>query len=162
MATAKRFEDLVVWQRSRELVREVYAVSAGWTDRSLQDQIRRTAVSVLSNIAEGFERGTNPELLSFLYIARGSCGEVRAQLYVALDNRYVERSTFNRLTDHAEAVSSMLYKFIESIKSSRFKGSKFKKRPDPDVEAFKKYLEDVVAGKARPGDFPVEPGTFER
>src|SRR3989344_2512313 len=117
MATAKRFEELLVWQRARELVRAIYKETADWRDRGLQDQIRRAAVSVLSNIAEGFERGSNVELVQFLYIARGSCAEVRAQLYVALDAGYVERSTFNRLTDHAEAVSSMLYKFIESVKT---------------------------------------------
>lgn len=150
MATAKRFEELAVWQRARELARDIYKETADWRDRSLQDQIRRAAVSVLSNIAEGFERGTNIELIQFLYIARGSCAEVRAQLYVALDAGFVERSTFNRLTDHAEAVSSMLYRFIESVKSSRFKGSKFKRTPDPELEKFKKYLADVVAGKNPP------------
>lgn len=93
MSSAQRFEDLVVWQRARELTREIYKLTIDWRDFGLHDQIRRASVSVLSNIAEGFERGSNVELIQFLYIARGSCGEVRAQLVVALDAGYVQRLT---------------------------------------------------------------------
>ena len=93
----ERFEDLFVWQRARELVRLVYQATNGWKDYGLKDQIRRAAVSVMSNIAEGFERGTKDEFLYFLYVARGSCGEVRAQSYVAIDQGFV-RLLFNLIT----------------------------------------------------------------
>ena len=144
MATVTRFEDLLCWQRARELVRLVYLNFKSLNDYGFKDQIQRAAVSVLSNISEGFESGTREEFVNYLYIAKASAGEVRAQLYVALDVNYVERSTFNRLTDTAEAVSAMLYKFIESVKSSKYKGSKFKKTPDPKAEAFKRFLADVA------------------
>ena len=83
----KSFEDLYIWQISRELVNLIYQLTSqkSFTDFSLKDQIQRAAVSIISNIAEGFERGTKDEFLYFLYIAKGSCGEVRAQLYIALD-----------------------------------------------------------------------------
>lgn len=152
MASAKRFEELIVWQKSRELTREIYQETRDWKDYGLRDQIRRAAVSVLSNIAEGFERGSNTELIQFLYIARGSAAEVRAQLFVALDTGYVERLTFNRLTDHAEAASAMLYKFIESVKSSKFKGSKFKTQKDTELQEFNQFLADVVAGRRPASD----------
>ena len=92
--TVKKFEDLFIWQKARELTREVYRVTNDWKDKGLQDQIRRASVSVLSNIAEGFERGTKDEFLYFLYIARGSAGEVRAQLYVAYDQKFIVENDF--------------------------------------------------------------------
>ncbi|MDO8137782.1 MAG: four helix bundle protein [Candidatus Brocadiales bacterium] len=82
MEKAEGFEDLVVWQKARELVKRVYELTKGKEfarDFSLVDQLRRASVSVLSNIAEGFERGSNVEFIQFLYVAKGSCGEVRAQ-----------------------------------------------------------------------------------
>ncbi len=90
---AGRFEDLLVWQRARELTRVIYELTQGGAfarDFGLRDQIRRAAVSVMSNIAEGFERGSDTEFGHFLSIAKGSCGEVRCQLYVASDQGYVD------------------------------------------------------------------------
>ncbi len=87
MASAQRFEDIKAWQKARELVKNIYqATSVGKFARDfvLRDQIRRAAVSIMSNIAEGFEREGNKEFLQFLSLAKGSCGEVRAQLYVAI------------------------------------------------------------------------------
>ncbi len=144
MPTAKRFEDLLVWQKSRALTKEIYRITAAWRDRSLQDQIRRASVSVLSNIAEGFERGSNQEMLHFLYIARGSAAEVRAQLYIATDIGYLESSTLERLNPEIKIISAMLYNLIESIKRSKFQGSKFKKNEDPEIKEFTKYLSDIV------------------
>src|SRR3990167_4702266 len=91
---AKAFEDLYIWQISRELVNLIYQFTSqkSFTDFSLKDQIQRAAVSIISNIAEGFERGTKDEFLYFLYIAKGSCGEVRAQLYIALDRKFISQS----------------------------------------------------------------------
>ena len=92
MAKIKKFEDIESWKRARKLTKDVYTVTAQdkfQRDFGLKDQIRRAAVSILSNIAEGFERGGDKEFLQFLAIAKGSSGEVRAQLYVALDLEYI-------------------------------------------------------------------------
>ena len=89
----ERFEDLIAWQKARQLTAEIYRVSAQddfAKDFGLKDQIRRAAVSVMSNIAEGFDRALRSEFHQFLVIAKASCAEVRSQLYVALDVGYIE------------------------------------------------------------------------
>lgn len=88
MATIEKFEDIEAWKKARELTRDVYTASkqaAFAKDFGLKDQIRRAAVSIMSNIAEGFERGGDKEFAQFIALAKGSSAEVRAQLYVALD-----------------------------------------------------------------------------
>jgi four helix bundle protein len=118
MATAKQFEDLHVWQEARGLVNEVYKVTkqgAFRRDFSLRDQITRAAVSSMSNIAEGFERGSRREFIQFLNVAKGSTGEVRSQLYVALDQQYIDQKMFEKLRDSALAVSRRLAKFIRYL-----------------------------------------------
>ena len=118
MATAKQFEDLHVWQEARGLVNEVYKVTkqgAFRRDFSLRDQITRAAVSSMSNIAEGFERGSRREFIQFLNVAKGSTGEVRSQLYVALDQQYIVQKMFEKLRDSALAVSRRLAKFIRYL-----------------------------------------------
>ena len=90
----RRFEDLDVWQVARELVRDVYALTRRDSlrrDPGFADQVRRAAVSTMNNIAEGFERGSDKEFIRFLFIARGSVGEVRSLLYVALDQSYINK-----------------------------------------------------------------------
>ncbi|MDB5353592.1 MAG: hypothetical protein JWN24_45 [Phycisphaerales bacterium] len=122
------FEDLVVYQKSRLLVKEVYQLTrapAFREDRGLVDQVRRAAVSILSNIAEGFERGGNPELIQFLYIAKGSCGEVRAQLMVAADQQYLDSSTHTRLHGDCRRVSAMLHNLIAYLRRSPMNGPKY-------------------------------------
>src|SRR6266498_2418755 len=102
---AASFEELRVWQKARELANVIYVATrqGGFVrDHGLVDQIRRAAVSVLSNIAEGFERGSYTEFIQFLYIAKGSCGEVRAQLYIARDQEYLAEALFRQC--HALAV----------------------------------------------------------
>jgi four helix bundle protein len=118
MATVKQFEDLHVWQEARGLVSEVYKVTkqrAFRRDFSLRDQITRAAVSSMSNIAEGFERGSRREFIQFLNVAKGSTGEVRSQLYVALDQEYVDQKMFEKLRGSALAVSRRLAKFIRYL-----------------------------------------------
>ncbi|MCD5408538.1 four helix bundle protein [Candidatus Bipolaricaulota bacterium] len=91
MPRIKRFEDITAWQLARDLASLIYTVTRKRTfndDHSLRDQLRRAAVSVVANIAEGFERGSDKQLTQFLYTARGSAGEVRSLLYVALDQNY--------------------------------------------------------------------------
>jgi four helix bundle protein len=106
---ARTFEDLVAWQRARELTREIYAVSKTKPfrcDRTLVDQVRCSAVSVMPNMAEGFERQESvAEFGHFLNIAKGSCAELRSQLYVALDAEYLAHDQFTRLKAQAEEVS---------------------------------------------------------
>ena len=120
MATVKQFEDLHVWQEARGLVNEVYKVTKQGPfrrDFSLRDQITRAAVSSMSNIAEGFERGSRKEFIQFLNVAKGSTGEVRSQLYVALDQEYVDQKRFEKLRDVALAVSRRLAKFIRYLET---------------------------------------------
>ena len=129
MATIERFEDIEAWQKGRELTRELYASSNQGLfakDFGLRDQVRRAAVSVMSNIAEGYERGGNKEFSQFLAQAKGSCGEIRAQLYVALDQEYLDKATFDRLTDMALQISRMLAGLIKYLRNSELKGSKYK------------------------------------
>ncbi|SRR5579884_1357285 len=126
------FEDLEVWKESRALAASVYKVTGerGFaSDFGLRDQIRRAAVSVMSNIAEGFERGGNAEFIQFLYIAKGSCGEVRSQLYVAKDQSYLSEKEFNELFKSFKRLSVMLNNLIVYLKGSSLKGAKFKKAP---------------------------------
>ncbi len=107
--SAQRFEDLIAWQKARELSREVYRLtqeSPLRRDRALVDQMRRSAVSVMSNLAEGFDRQNSlPEFSHFLSIAKGSCAELRSQLYVALDANYLDDERFGALLAAAEEVS---------------------------------------------------------
>lgn len=81
MSTVKNFEELICWKKSRELTKEIYKALKHCNDHGFKDQIQRAGVSIISNIAEGFERGTQQEFLNYLFIAKGSAGEVRAQLY---------------------------------------------------------------------------------
>jgi four helix bundle protein len=118
MATARHFEDLKVWQDARQFVSAIYSASkqrAFNSDFGLRDQIRRAAGSTMSNIAEGFERGTRKEFIQFLNIAKGSNGEVRSQLYIALDQKYVNETEFSILRDSAVLLSKKLSAFIRYL-----------------------------------------------
>ena len=113
MATISKFEDLVCFNKARELTKAIYQEFKDCKDYGFKDQITRASVSVLSNIAEGFERGTKSEYLNYLYIAKGSAGEVRAQLYVAYDAEYVNMEKFKYLT--INIITKILIKFIEVL-----------------------------------------------
>jgi len=107
----RRFEDLVAWQRARELAAEIYRVTGDGTlarDFGLRDQMRRAAVSVVSNIAEGHERVSHAEFHRFLAIAKASCAELRAQLYIALDVGYLTPTIFDRLLARSEEVGRLI------------------------------------------------------
>jgi four helix bundle protein len=104
----ERFEDLIAWQKARGLVQLVYEVTSRGTfarDYDLKSQFRRASVSVMSNIAEGFERGGRTEFHQFLSIAKASCGETRSLIYVAFDAGYVDDSTFAQLLSCASEVN---------------------------------------------------------
>ena len=111
----EKFEDVIAWQKSRILSLEIYRLFKNNRDFSFRDQIQRSAISVMNNIAEGFERRSEKELINFLYIAKGSCGEVRSMLYLAIDLRYIESAEFENLTHLSLEVSKILSGFIKSI-----------------------------------------------
>src|ERR1044072_1622746 len=107
----ERFEDFIAWQKARKLTRQIYKATnlpAFSRDFGLKDQIRRAAVSIMSNIAEGFERGRPSEFHQFLSIAKGSCAELRSQLYVALDAGYLHPPDFQSLMDAAVEVGKIV------------------------------------------------------
>ncbi|HEY6803985.1 MAG TPA: four helix bundle protein [Pyrinomonadaceae bacterium] len=129
MARVKKFEEIQSWEKARRLAKEVYTVTitgAFAKDFGLRDQIRRAAVSILSNIAEGFERGGDKEFIQFLSIAKGSAGELRAQLYVALDQNYITQSTFAALFNEAVEISQLISGFMKYLKQSEFRGNKLR------------------------------------
>ena len=129
MARIECFEDIQAWQKARELVRAVYSLSdieKFKRDYGLRDQIRRAAVSVMANIAEGFARRTSKEFINFLGFAHGSIAETQSHLYAALDQSYIAKSDFDRIYIEAEEISKMLSgfgKYLKSIPSSKTSNS---------------------------------------
>ena len=120
MAAFKTFEEINAWQNARVLVMEVYAMTGGGDfskDYGLKDQIQRAAVSVCSNIAEGFERRGNKEFINFLWIAKGSVAEVCSQLNNAKDLGYITDERFNSLYDSAKQIGGMLFNLITILSS---------------------------------------------
>ncbi len=131
MARIERFEDIDAWKKARALSKLIHDASNTGRfakDFALKDQIRRASVSTMSNIAEGFERGGDQEFIQHLAMAKGSCGEVRSQLYVALDQGYVNQATFERLYADAETINRMIAGFMTYLQKSPLRGSKFKNR----------------------------------
>ena len=119
MAVFERFEDIKSWQRGRELCRLVYSATkkgAFSRDFGLRDQMRRAAVSVISNIAEGFESQNNRTFIRYLYIAKASCGEVRAQSYIALDQDYISQEEFNAIYALASETSRLIAGLVAYLK----------------------------------------------
>jgi len=132
LATAKRFEDLEAWQKARQLAITVYRVSSSGRfnrDFVLRDQARRAVVSIVSNIAEGFERGGNREFMQFLAMSKGSCGELRAQLHLAKDLAYLSEGDFELLMNEALRISRMLSGLLGYLRQSDMRGSKYGKPP---------------------------------
>jgi len=120
MTTAKRFEDLEVWQRAKDLTNLIYKYSTDGMfsrDFGLRDQMRRAAVSIMSNIAEGFESQTQAMFIKYLAVAKGSAGELRAQLYIARDQDYINDEEFNEMFLSAEICSKQLARFIQYLES---------------------------------------------
>ena len=120
----EKFEDLIAWQKARKLTSEVYKATLRENfarDYGLKDQIRRAAVSSMSNLAEGFERGGLVEFHRFLAIAKGSCAELRAQLYVAMDVGYVDERTFGSLMTQAVEVGKIIGGLRASVERRRTK-----------------------------------------
>jgi four helix bundle protein len=117
-----KFEDLIAWQKARELTKEVYQISqqsAFAKDFGLSGQIQRASVSIMSNIAEGFERGGRGEFHQFLSVAKASCAEVRSLLYVALDIKYINKAEFRKIMDKAEEVGRIVGGLRASVDKQR-------------------------------------------
>lgn len=141
--SVKYFEDLEIWKEARNLTKKMYDITKIGQfakDYGLTDQIRRASVSIMSNISEGFERGGNQEFIQFLYIAKGSCGEVRTQLYVALDQGYINKEKFNELFKSFKRLSVMISNLIDHLKGSGYKGEKYKQ---PVRKSVKEELEEI-------------------
>ena len=130
MATFKTLEQISAWQQSRQLTKQIYMVTSQGTfakDYALKDQIRRASVSIMSNIAEGFERSGTGEFNQFLSTAKGSAGEVRSQLYVALDQGYITNNAFEELCANVLQISRMISGLMGYLRRSGLKGTKFKR-----------------------------------
>jgi len=122
MSKIERFEELIAWQKARELTAAIYRMTRQGSfakDFGLSGQIQRAAVSTMSNIAEGFERGRPGEFHQFLSTAKGSCGEVRSQLYVALDVGYINQHIFSQLLGKAEEVGRIVGGLRASVQRQR-------------------------------------------
>jgi four helix bundle protein len=124
MGVIKQFEDLEVWQLSMSLCTEIYALTNTELfsrDFGLKDQIRRSAVSIPSNISEGFERDSKNQFLYFLAISKGSCGELRTQLTIAYNLNYIEKNKFDELTTKCIQTSKQLAGFSNYLKGLKSK-----------------------------------------
>ena len=128
MSTIKRFEDILSWQEARELnkiVNRMIRENRLGNNFGLIYQVSKSAGSIMDNIAEGFERGGNKEFIQFLFIARGSCGELRSQAYRALDENYITKKEFEDIYIQCSKVSRLIFSFISYLKNTEKKGLKF-------------------------------------
>jgi four helix bundle protein len=124
MTMVEKFEDLIAWQKARVLTRRIYETTGGKAfreDLSLRRQLRRAAVSVMSNIAEGFERGSRTEFHRFLSIAKSSCAELRSALYVCLDVGFISQTTFDTVAREAQEVGRIIGGLRKSVGKNREK-----------------------------------------
>ncbi len=147
MATIQKFEDLVCWKKARELANFVFNITdqVVFKDFDLKRQIRRAAISPMSNIAEGFDRGTQNEFIDALFIAKGEVGEVRSQLYIAYDRHYIDISKFQSGLSLTDECSRLIQSFVEKIKGGSRRGLQFKhiEPKDPIKELIKERTPDV-------------------
>lgn len=147
MTTIKCFEDLICWQKCRELANFIFTLTdqSTFRDLDLKRQIRRAAVSPMSNIAEGFDRGTQAEFIDALYIAKGEAAEVRSQLYLAYDRKYVIDETLRRGLMLTDECSRLIQSFADRVKAAAQGGMQFKrvKREDPLGAILKEHAPEV-------------------
>jgi len=147
MATIQKFEDLICWQRARELANFIFDITDKlvFKDFDLKRQIRRAAISPMSNIAEGFDRGTKAEFIDALYIAKGETGEVRCQLYISYDRKYITHEYLQKGLGLTDECSRLIQSFATKIKGGSQQGLQFKKVSpiDKTKEFFKQYSPDM-------------------
>ncbi len=130
MANITRFEDIDAWEQGRLLNQEIYALTKTEyfrKDYALRDQVRRAAMSITANIAEGFERNSNNEFLYFLSISKGSTGELKSLLYLALDEGYLDEQHFGKLCERIDVVSRLIGGLMRYLRSSEIRGVRYKK-----------------------------------
>lgn len=128
MATVKRFEDLEVWQQARKLATAIYQLTSNGTivkDYELVKQMNRSVGSIMDNIAEGFDRGGKREFIQILAIARGSCAELKSQLYRALDRKHIGEEIMKQAYEQIEAITRMISGLIKYLNNSNIKGNKY-------------------------------------
>jgi four helix bundle protein len=111
-----QFEDIIAWQKARNMTLKIYFILKDLRDFGFRDQICRASVSVMNNIAEGFERKSDSEFMHFLYIAKGSCGEVRSMLYLAIELNYINKKDYTELLMLSNEVSKMISGLIKTLK----------------------------------------------
>ena len=129
MAVVRDFEELAIFQKARELSKKIYPITQRGEfkyDTRFVQQIRAAVGSIMDNIAEGFERTGNKEFLNFLYIAKGSCGEVRSQLIRANDLGYMTKEEYDELYTECRKLSAGIMNFIKEIRTSEYAGAKYK------------------------------------
>jgi len=114
----EKFEDLEVWKESMRLATRIYQEFKTINDYGFKDQIQRASVSVPSNIAEGYERNSNKEFIQYLFISKGSAGELRTQLYLAIELKFIQKKIGLELLELSKKVSAMLYKLIKTRKEN--------------------------------------------
>jgi four helix bundle protein len=133
MATVHRFEDLEIWQLARKLYQKISKLSEKLKsnhDYRFADQMKAAAGSIMDNIAEGFERNSRLEFLNSLSISKGESGELKSQLYRAIDDVYLNKIEFDELYEDTDKVSKKIANFVKYLNSSKIKGLKFKDRSD--------------------------------
>ena len=129
MGTFKNFEEIDTWKNSKSLVVKTYEFTKtpySIKDKILTDQIRRAGISIMANIAEGFERDGNKEFIHFLSVAKASCGEFRSLLYLANNLKYLDDNNFKEIKQASLEISKQIYKLIQYLKGSDYLGSIFK------------------------------------
>ncbi len=138
MATIKNFEDIEIWQLARRLNQEMYPFLQSLIDKKnyeLNKQMERAAGSIMDNVAEGFERDGTREFIQFLAISKGSAGEIRSQLYRALDRNLITKEEFNKFQNDCLVIGDKIGKFMNYLNTSNFKGKKFTKpNPQPEIK----------------------------
>jgi len=145
VAAARRFEDLVVWQRSRQLANLIYKLTSppSFKDSALRNQMRRAAVSIMSNVAEGFGRGSNEEFLRFLFIAKGSAVEVLSQLYLASDLGLIPRDQFLAAQKLGDQTAAMIQSFAKSLKGAGRGSFRHRRQQIPWAERVQKVMKEI-------------------
>ena len=129
MSKFNSFEEIESWKRARVIVRNINSITGQgdfFRDFALKDQVRRSASSIMVNIAEGFEREGNREFINFLSYAKGSCAETRSHLYIALDNDYLSEEEFEDLNDELKQIGRLIGGLMSYLRKSGIRGSKFK------------------------------------
>jgi len=111
----EKFEEIIAWQKGKELAIDIYSLFKDNKDYGFKSQIERASVSIMNNIAEGFERGSKKDFKKFLYIAKASCGEVRSMLYLGLELNYINQQDFDKFYKLSSDISRLLAGFIKTL-----------------------------------------------